>query len=59
MMPDKTRSNETSLDDPQNADGESTSKQTDKPWDGNPEKDQFAKDRPKPDLEKWNETKTH
>lgn len=34
-------------------------KQTDKPWKGNPEKEQLDPDRPKPDLEKWQETNTH
>ena len=32
--------------------------QTDKPWKGNPEKEQKSGDK-KPDLEKWHETKTH
>ncbi|MDB5521425.1 MAG: hypothetical protein JWQ82_1022 [Tardiphaga sp.] len=50
---------ESPLDDPRNADGESTAKQTEQPWQGNPEKDQLAKDRPKPDLEKWQRSKTH
>jgi hypothetical protein len=34
-------------------------KQTDEPWKGNPEKDQFDPDRSKPDLEKWQESDTH
>lgn len=50
---------ETPLDDPRNADAESSSKQTDTPWKGLPEKEQFDKDRAKPDLEKWKDTNTH
>jgi hypothetical protein len=34
-------------------------RQSDEPWKGNPEKDQLSPDRPKPDLEKWQESKTH
>jgi hypothetical protein len=33
-------------------------KQTDKPWKGNPEKEQQS-GASKPDLEKWHETNTH
>jgi hypothetical protein len=33
-------------------------KQTDKPWKGNPEKEQRNDDF-KPDLEKWQESSTH
>jgi hypothetical protein len=32
--------------------------QTDKPWKGNPEKEQRSDDE-KPDLERWHETNTH
>jgi hypothetical protein len=32
--------------------------QTDKPWKGNPEKEQRPGDQ-KPDLEKWHESNTH
>ncbi|MCS3495586.1 hypothetical protein M2189_005455 [Bradyrhizobium japonicum] len=32
--------------------------QTDKPWKGNPEKEQKSGET-KPDLETWQETKTH
>jgi hypothetical protein len=35
-----------------------SAKQTDKPWNGVPEKEQ-APDKAKPDLEKWNDSKTH
>ena len=64
MTPDKAPANEqdpreTPLDNPRNADGELGSSQTDKPWKGNPEKEQFPKDRADLDLEKWNDTKTH
>ena len=32
--------------------------QTDKPWKGNPEKEQRSLDDEKPDLEKWRESNT-
>jgi hypothetical protein len=44
---------------PQNETDKSSHKMTDKPWKGNPEKEQLDPDRPKPDLEKWQETNTH
>ena len=44
-------------DDPRQNDWGSHA-QTDKPWKGNPEKEQKSGDN-KPDLEKWHETKTH
>ena len=44
-------------DEPRKSDWPST-KQTDKPWKGVPEKEQ-APARGKPDLEKWSETETH
>jgi hypothetical protein len=36
-------------------------KQTDEPWKKNPQNvtDPSLPDTPKPDLEKWNETRTH
>ena len=43
-------SKETPQDDPR--------KQTDKPWQGNPEKDQKPGDT-RPDLEKWRNSDTH
>ncbi|WP_315756246.1 MULTISPECIES: hypothetical protein [unclassified Bradyrhizobium] len=50
-------SKETPKDDPrQRTDGGSI-KQTDKPWTGNPEKEQRSDSEN--DLEKWAETKTH
>jgi hypothetical protein len=50
---------ETPLDDPRKKTDWPNSKQSDEPWKGNTEKDQLAPDRPKPDLEKWQETNTH
>jgi hypothetical protein len=51
-------SKEKPTDDPRQQTDWGSHKQTDKPWKGNPEKEQ----RPgssKPDLEKWHETNTH
>jgi hypothetical protein len=51
-------SKEKPTDDPRQQTDWGSHKQTDKPWKGNPEKEQ----RPgssKPDLEKWRETNTH
>lgn len=45
-------SKETPLDDPREQTDWGSHKQTDKPWKGNPEKEQRP-GRPKPDLEKW------
>ncbi len=50
-------SKERPTDDPRKNDWVSHA-QTDKPWKGNPEKEQRSDDA-KPDLEKWHETKTH
>jgi hypothetical protein len=51
-------SKERPTDDPrQQSDGGSHA-QTDKPWKGNPEKEQKSGEA-QPDLEKWRETKTH
>jgi hypothetical protein len=50
---------ESARDDPRwKADWPNT-RQSDEPWKGNPEKEQFGPNRPKPDLEKWQETNTH
>jgi hypothetical protein len=49
---------ETPKDDPREASDQKSAKQTDKPWEGVPEKEQFDPDRPKPDIDKWNETHT-
>lgn len=50
-------SKERPADDPRHQTGVSHT-QTDKPWKGNPEKEQKS-GKTKPDLEKWQETKTH
>jgi hypothetical protein len=51
-------SKETPKDDPRQQSDHASHKQTDKPWKGNPEKEQ-RNDDAKIDLEKWHETKTH
>jgi hypothetical protein len=51
-------SKETPKTDPRERTDWGSSKQTDKPWKGNPEKEQRNSDE-KIDLEKWHETKTH
>jgi hypothetical protein len=50
---------ETPLNDPRQQTDWPNSKQTDEPWKGNPEKEQFDPQRPDIDLEKWQETNTH
>jgi hypothetical protein len=50
---------ETPKDDPREKSDWKPTKQTDKPWEGVPEKEQFDPDRRKPDLEKWKQTDTH
>ena len=50
---------ETPTDDPRQQTDEPTHRQTNKPWTGNPEKDQLPPDRPDIDLEKWQESNTH
>jgi hypothetical protein len=45
-------------DDPRQQNDWGSHRQTDKPWKGNPEKEQGS-DEVKPDLEKWHRTKTH
>lgn len=45
-------------DDPRQQNDWGSHAQTDKPWKGNPEKEQKSGAK-KPDLEKWHETKTH
>lgn len=55
-------SKERPTDDPRDQNDWGSHRQTDKPWQGNPEKEQGsdqASDQAKPDLEKWHETKTH
>jgi hypothetical protein len=51
-------SKEKPTDDPRQQTDWGTHKQTDKPWKGNPEKEQRP-GKSKPDLEKWHETNTH
>ena len=51
-------SKETPKDESHQQSDHSSHKQTDKPWKGNPEKEQRSDDA-KIDLEKWHETKTH
>jgi hypothetical protein len=43
-------------DDPQQRTDWPTTKQTDEPWKGNPEKDQLPPGRPDVDLENWQES---
>jgi hypothetical protein len=52
-------SKKTPLDDPRQQTDWGSHKQTDKPWKGNPEKEQRSEEEAKPDLEKWHETSTH
>jgi hypothetical protein len=51
-------SKETPTSDPRQRTDWGSTKQTDKPWKGNPEKEQ-RNDDTKPDLEKWQESSTH
>jgi len=51
-------SKEKPTDDPRQQTDWESHKQTDKPWKGNPEKEQRS-GVSKPDLEKWHETNTH
>ena len=51
-------SKETPKDDPRQKSDQGSHRQTDKPWKGNPEKEQ-RNDDAKIDLEKWQETNTH
>lgn len=51
-------SKETPADDPRQKTDKGSLSQTDKPWKGNPEKEQ-RNDDTKIDLEKWQKTNTH
>jgi hypothetical protein len=51
-------SKETSKTDPRDRSDGGSHKQTDKPWEGNPEKEQRNSDD-KIDLEKWQKSNTH
>jgi hypothetical protein len=50
---------QTPPDDPRQKTDWPNTKQSDEPWKGNTEKEQLNPDRPKPDLEKWQESSTH
>jgi hypothetical protein len=52
-------SKETPKDDPRQQTDWGSHRQTDKPWKGNPEKEQASHGDKKPDLEKWQESNTH
>jgi hypothetical protein len=52
-------SKETRKDDPRRQTDWKTSRQSEKPWKGNTEKEQFDPSAPKPDLEKWHDSDTH
>jgi hypothetical protein len=54
----ETMSDKSPKDDPRRHSDWPSSKQTDKPWKGVPEKEQ-APPVTKPDLEKWNDSNTH
>ena len=56
--PNEEDPRETPLDDPRQKTDWPNTKQTDKPWKGQVEKDQQNKDRDI-DLEKWQESNTH
>jgi len=51
-------SKETPKDDPRLRNDQDSHKQTDKPWKGNPEKEQ-RNDNADLDLEKWHKSSTH
>ena len=51
-------SKETPADDPRQKTDKGSLKQTEKPWKGNPEKEQ-RNDDTRIDLEKWQKTSTH
>lgn len=51
-------SNESPLDDPRQKTDQGSHAQTDKPWEGNPEKEQRSGTK-KSDPDKWKETNTH
>ncbi|MBR1208902.1 MULTISPECIES: hypothetical protein [unclassified Bradyrhizobium] len=50
-------SKEKPKDDPRQGSDKASHKQTDKPWEGNPEKEQ--RNDSEIDLEKWHRTNTH
>ena len=58
MKREHTMSKETPKDDPRQRADQRSHSQTDKPWKGNPEKEQRSGTR-KSDPDKWQETNTH
>ena len=54
----RSMSKETPKDDPRQQTDWKNTKQTDEPWKGATEKEQFDPNRPKPDLEKWKDANT-
>lgn len=52
-------SKERPTDDPRQQSDWGSHAQTNKPWKGNPEKEQRPGHKPAPDLEKWQESNTH
>jgi hypothetical protein len=54
----RAMSKETPADDPRQQTDWKSTKQTDKPWKGNPEKEQ-QRGGPAPDLEEWERSNTH
>src|SRR3954466_12282552 len=52
-------SKERPTDDPRNESDWKNTKQTDRPWEGLPEKDQRPNKTGKPDLERWKDSGTH
>jgi len=55
--PERNMSKEKPNDDPRQETDQSSHKQTDKPWKGNPEKER--RNEAETDLEKWHRTNTH
>jgi hypothetical protein len=55
----KSRTDDPRDDDDPRLENDWSTKQTEKPWKGNPEKDQIGPDRPDIDLEKWQKSNTH
>jgi hypothetical protein len=51
-------SKETPADDPRQQTDDGSLRQTEKPWKGNPEREQ-RNDNPRIDLEKWQKSNTH
>jgi hypothetical protein len=58
-LPHQKRPREISADDPRQLTDWPNTRQTDEPWKGNPEKEQFDPNQPDIDLERWHESSTH